>query len=75
MPKLNTEQLMERLERRIHQLELGEEIAVKDIKALLSAEQQQQLVDALAAQVELKKNKLRALMQRSKHLVGNQSER
>ena len=48
---------MERLERRIHQLELGEEIAVKDIKALLSAEQQQQLVDALAAQVELKKNK------------------
>ena len=55
MPKLNTEQLMERLERRIHQLELGEEIAAKDIKALLSAEQQQQLVDALAAQVELKK--------------------
>jgi len=45
LPKLNTEQLMERLERRIHQLELGEEIAAKDIKALLSAEQQQQLVD------------------------------
>ena len=57
MPKLNTEQLMERLDRRIHQLELGEEIAAKDIKALLSAEQQQQLVDALAAQVALKKNK------------------
>jgi len=57
VPKLNTEQLMERLERRIHQLELGEEIAAKDIKALLNAEQQQQLADALAAQVELKKNK------------------
>ncbi len=57
MPKLNTEQLMERLERRIHQLELGEEVAAKDIKALLSVEQQQQLVDALAAQVELKKNR------------------
>ena len=57
MPKLNTEQLMERLERRIHQLELGEEIAAKAIKALLNAEQQQQLVDALAAQVELKENK------------------
>ena len=55
MPKLNTEQLMERIQKRIHQLELGEEIASKDIKALLSAEQQQQLVDALAAQVELKK--------------------
>lgn len=46
---------MERLKRRIHQLELGEEIAAKDIKALLSAEQRQQLAGALAAQVELKK--------------------
>ena len=55
MPKLNTEQLMARMQKRIHQLELGEEVAAKDIKALLSAEQQQQLVDALAAQVELKK--------------------
>ena len=55
MPKLNTEQLMERTQKRIHQLELGEEVAAKDIKALLNAEQQQQLVDALAAQVELKK--------------------
>ena len=75
MPKLNTEQLMERLERRIHQLELGEEIAAKDIKALLNAEQQQQLADALAAQVKLKKINVLALIQRSKHLVGNQSER
>ena len=55
MPKLNTAQLMARMQKRIHQLELGEEIAVKDIKALLNAEQQQQLEDALAAQVELKK--------------------
>jgi hypothetical protein len=55
VPKLNTEQLMERIQKRIHQLELGEEVAAKDIKALLNAEQQQQLVDALAAQVELKK--------------------
>ena len=55
MPKLNTEQLMARMQKRIHQLELGEEIAAKDIKALLNAEQQQQLEDALAAQVELKK--------------------
>ena len=49
MPKLNTEQLMERIQKRIHQLELGEEIAAKDIKALLNAEQQQQLADALVA--------------------------
>jgi len=66
---------MERLEGRIHQLELGEEIAAKDVKALLSAEQQQQLVGALAAQVKLEKINVLALMQRSKHLVGNQSER
>ena len=46
---------MERIQKRIHQLELGEEIAAKDIKALLNAQQQQQLAAALAAQVELKK--------------------
>ena len=40
---------MERIQKRIHQLELGEEVAAKDIKALLNAEQQQKLVDALAA--------------------------
>jgi len=74
MPLLNTEQLMERLERRIHQLELGEEIAVKDIKALLSAEQQQQLVDALAAQVALKKNK-RARTDAEKQALGWKSIR
>ncbi len=65
---------MERLERRIHQLELGEEIAVKDIKALLSAEQQQQLVDALAAQVALKKNK-RARTDAEKQALGWKSIR
>ncbi|WP_445779287.1 hypothetical protein [Shewanella sp.] len=74
MPKLNTEQLMERLERRIHKLELGEEIAAKDIKALLSSEQQQQLVDALAAQVALKKNK-RACTDAEKQALGWKSIR
>jgi hypothetical protein len=74
VPKLNTEQLMERLERRIHQLELGEEVAAKDIKALLNAEQQQQLVDALAAQVELKKSK-RARTEEEKQALGWKSIR
>ena len=69
MPKLNTEQLMERIQKRIHQLELGEEVAAKDIKALLNAEQQQQLVDALAAQVELKKSK-RARTEEEKQALG-----
>jgi hypothetical protein len=74
VPKLNTEQLMERIQKRIHQLELGEEIAAKDIKALLSAEQQQQLVDALAAQFELKKNK-RARTEDEKQALGWKSIR
>ena len=74
MPKLNTEQLMERIQKRIHQLELGEEVAAKDIKALLNAEQQQQLVDALAAQVELKKSK-RARTEEEKQALGWKSIR
>ena len=65
---------MERLERRIHQLELGEEIAAKDIKALLNVEQQRQLVDALAAQVKLKKNK-RARTDAEKQALGWKSIR
>ena len=65
---------MERIQKRIHQLELGEEIAAKDIKALLSAEQQQQLVEALAAQVELKKNN-RARTDAEKQALGWQSIR
>ena len=74
MPKLNTEQLMERIQKRIHQLELGEEVAAKDIKALLNAEQQQQLVDALAAQVELKKIQ-RARTEEEKQALGWKSIR
>ena len=74
MPKLNTEQLMERIQKRIHQLELGEEIAAKDIKALLNAEQQQQLADALAAQVELKKIQ-RARTDEEKQALGWKSIR
>ena len=66
---------MERIQKRIHQLELGEEVAVKDTKALLNAEQQQQLADALAAQVELRKTSVYVHMKKSKHWVGNQSER
>ena len=74
MPKLNTEQLMERIQKRIHQLELGEEIAAIVIKALLNAEQQQLLKDALAAQVELKKNK-RARTDEEKQALGWKSIR
>ena len=65
---------MERIQKRIHQLELGEEVAVKDIKALLNAEQQQQLADALAAQAALKKSK-RARTDEEKQALGWKSIR
>jgi hypothetical protein len=74
MPLINTEQLMERIQKRIHQLELGDELAAKDIKALLNAEQQQQLADALAAQAELKKGK-RARTDAEKQALGWKSIR
>jgi hypothetical protein len=34
MPKLNTEQLMERVQKRLHQLELGEAIAMLQSNAI-----------------------------------------
>lgn len=69
MPKLNTDQVIGRLEGRIAQLEAGEEIAVKHIRALLTDPQQQVLDDALAEQVELKKAK-RARTNEEKTALG-----
>ena len=56
MPKLNITHLPKRLSRRIEQLENGEALEARDINALLTPEQQQELKAALAAQHELKKN-------------------
>jgi len=69
MPKLNTDQRIGRLERRITELEAGEEVAIKHIRALLTEAQQQALDDALAAQVELKKAK-RARTEEEKQAFG-----
>ena len=69
MPKLNVGQLIERLEGRIADLEAGEEVAVKHIRALLTESQQQALNVALAAQVELKKAK-RARTNEEKAALG-----
>ena len=57
MPKLNGLHILERLNQRLAQLEAGEEIAAKEIRSLLTAEQQQELEDAWAAQQELRKVK------------------
>ena len=69
MPKLNAEQIIERLEGRIAELEAGAEIAVKHIRALLTDVQQQALNDGLAEQAELKKEK-RARTEEEKKALG-----
>jgi len=69
MPKLNAAQIIERLERRIAELEANAEIANKDIRALLTDTQQQALNDGLAEQVELKKEK-RARTEEEKKELG-----
>jgi len=57
MPKLNGIQIVERLMGRLAQLEAGKEIAAKDIRSLLTLEQQQELEDAWKEQQELRKGK------------------
>jgi hypothetical protein len=69
MPKLNTDVLIQRLQGRIAELEAGDEVANKHIRALLTDAQQQALDDALAEQVELKKVK-RARTEEEKDALG-----
>ena len=69
MPTINTEQLIDRLQRRIAELEEGSEIANKDIRALLTDAQKKELNDSLAEQVELKKEK-RARTEEEKRALG-----
>jgi hypothetical protein len=57
MPKLNGIHIFERLKERLEQLEAGEEIAAKEIRSLLTPEQQQELEDAWKEQQELRKGK------------------
>ena len=52
MPKLNITHLPERLKERLEKLERGEEVAVKDIKSLLSDEQIKRMNNAWAEQEE-----------------------
>ena len=57
MPKLNHFHITERLSERLAQLEAGEEIAAKEIRSLLTIEQQQELEDAWKEQQQLRKGK------------------
>lgn len=55
MPKLNITHLVGRLQQRIEQLENGEALEARDINALLTKEQQQELKDLWAEQQALRK--------------------
>lgn len=57
MPKLNGVHIFDRLRERLEQLEAGEEIAAKEIRSLLTPEQQKELEDAWKEQQELRKGK------------------
>ena len=57
MPKVNATQLPERIRKRIDELEAGIEVDAKDIRAVLTAEQQMKLDAAWAEQQQLRKAK------------------
>ena len=50
MPKLNVTHLVGRIQERIEQLERGDTLEARDINALLTKEQQQELKDAWTVQ-------------------------
>ena len=55
MPKLNVTHLVGRIQERIDQLERGDALEARDINALLTKEQQQELKDAWTKQQALRK--------------------
>ena len=55
MPKLDGTQIGERLEKRLAELQAGKEVAAKDIRALLTDKQQEDLDAAWAVQQQLRK--------------------
>ena len=55
MPKLNVTHLVGRIQERIEQLERGDTLEARDINALLTKEQQQELKDAWTVQQALRK--------------------
>jgi molecular chaperone GrpE (heat shock protein) len=74
MPKLDGTHIVERLIKRIAELEAGEEVAAKDIRALLNAEQQKALDNAWGLQEKLRLE-TRARTDAEKAAVGWKSKR
>jgi hypothetical protein len=73
MPKLNNLQLAERIRQRIAQLKADEEIAAKDVRALLTDAQHEQLETAWQHQQQLRKGK-RATTEAQQKALGWKSK-
>jgi hypothetical protein len=74
MPKLDITHLEQRLRKRHEEMLRGDEVAIRDIKALLNAEQQQWMNDEWAKQQTLRKQK-RARTEEEKMELGYKSKR
>ena len=68
MPKIDGTHILQRLTERLAQLEDGEEIAAKEIRSLLTPEQQQELEEAWKEQQELRKAKRARTVEEEKEL-------
>ncbi|MFN5098084.1 hypothetical protein [Limnohabitans sp.] len=74
MPKLDGTHILERLTKRIEQLEAGDEIADKEIRSLLNDAQRAELDSAWEQQQQLRKNK-RARTEQEQQELGWKSKR
>jgi hypothetical protein len=74
MPKLDDTHLFDRIQRRLEQLEKDEKVADSDIRAVLSAKQQQQLDAAWSHQQQLRREK-RARTQAQQQELGWKTKR
>ena len=74
MPKLDATHIAERLRSRLAELEAGAEVAAKDIRALLTAEQTAAMEAAWAEQQQLRKIK-RAKTEEEKQQLGWKTKR
>jgi hypothetical protein len=74
MPKLDATHIADRLRKRLAELEAGAEVAAKDIRALLTAEQTAEMEAAWAEQQQLRKIK-RVKTEEEKQQLGWKTKR
>lgn len=74
MPKLDGTQIADRLQGRLEEMRRGQEVAARDLRALLTAEQQAAMDAAWAEQQELRKKK-RARTKEEEIALGWKSKR